>query len=162
MENKSQVIYHTTSIYIGHLVAIIPIVALLAFAFGVDRGGIGWGVFGIGGGIIWLLLYNNKEIMFYKDKIIIKRAYFNKTLLIIPFESIKNVEYVDALQVRFDNEKIRITYNDDDNKRIIIHLPLYMIKEDVLYELIENFRNAHIKTIVRSSKKVFAKNKQDS
>ncbi len=161
MENSSQVIFKTTSIYIWHLVVIIPIVALLSFAFGIDRGVVGGTLsFGVGGGIIWLLLYNNKEILFYQDKIIIKRAYFNRILLTISLGSVHRVEYTDALQVRFDNEKIRITYLEEgSSKKVTKILPLYMIKEDVLYELIENFKNAKIRTIVKSDKKVFTMKK---
>jgi hypothetical protein len=161
MGNNPKVIFKTTSIYIWHLVGIIAVVAFSSTGFISDKGFKGF--------IIWLiffliisfsLFYNNKRIVFYQDKIIMTKAYFNKTLLIIPISSICKVEYADAFQARFDNEKIRITYVEErSSKRITKVLPLYMIKEDVLYELIENFRNAKIRTIVKSDKKVFTKKK---
>jgi len=149
------IIYKTTSGYIWHTISIMIIVALSTVGFTYDKGllsnVISLSIFLI---ITFVLFYFNKRIIFYSDRIVLERFFISHAREEIMHSSIKRVNYEDALQVRFDNEKLRIVYREG-RREVKKILPLNLIPDETLYEVIESFRQSGVRTIVKSKKKVF-------
>ena len=148
-------IYKTTTGYIWHNIGILSIIAVTSIGAVVEKGlpGFLWCLL-ILCLVFFLLFYFNKRIVFYSDRIVLERFFISHAREEIMHSSIKRVNYEDALQVRFDNEKLRIVYRDG-RREVKKVLPLNLIPDETLYEVLDGFRKSGVKTIVKSKKKVF-------
>lgn len=148
-------IYKTDLYYKWHIVGILFIIGFSSIGAIMDKSMNGfvviWIVFFF---VAFLSFYFNKRIIFYSDRIVLERFFISHAREEIMHSSIKRVNYEDALQVRFDNEKLRIVYREG-RREVKKILPLNLIPDETLYEVIESFRQSGVRTIVKSKKKVF-------
>lgn len=148
-------IYKTDLYYKWHIVGITLPFSVASVIAAVDKDALAFLIcLAIVLFILFLSFYFNKRIVFYSDRIVLERFFISHAREEIMHSSIKRVNYEDALQVRFDNEKLRIVYRDG-RREVKKVLPLNLIPDETLYEVLDGFRKSGVKTIVKSKKKVF-------